>query len=625
MSMKNSHADDTKSLPSSTRRHVLSRLHKAQAYAEQLVVALQDKASSGASTTDVLEARAYVLCLAGTGQIEKWASQQSKDAEISKTAWHSCLASFSTAHVIFTALLHQSSKDAYREMLAGTVDPSIRYAAYQSRIPRTTAIATIAKQYFDRGHSALLADIEKFHPSALSEEAIPKLSTTDDTTSTASIEIPTTVTWRGRTVPIPDSAIGQALAATSIAASQLSDTFSSASSTTTTSPQTLASAYDAVLTASQDAVDATRHALTELSRSGVSESDARTQDLRVTDLSVNFALISWRIGRNRVLITNSRRSRPPPTTTTTTTNNNNNTDDGLLFSLDSPRVPPVRKRARQPTKPQRPSAPPKLESRAHALARLRARVVLYDSTLQSLDALAALRGAARDESLQAELAGRRTYFAALRALNLGYSHALLGAHAQALALFARAALHAGSARSDADDAEGADADAAAQPPTLAVSRDQVAVLRAHVNGLVTRQRGLVSLHALHERDAGAGGTSSTTLPLASRLNEFPGPGEPLDLDNIVAWPPRLQPVPVKPIFLDLAWNYIQYPGASGDMAADGEGEEAGSGLEMEGVVVQGIKAAVGTAVEAVTESTSQQVKEEEEKPKKRGWFGFGRG
>ena len=624
MSMKNSHADDTKPLPSSTRRHVLSRLHKAQGYAEQLVNALQDKLASGASTTDVLEARAYVLCIAGAGQVEKWASQQISDAESSKAAWHSCLASFSAAHVILTALLQQSGKDAYREVLAGTVDPSIRYAAYQSRIPRTTGIEVIAKQHFDKDQKTLLADIEALHPSALSEEANPKLSTTDDATATASIEIPTTVTWRSRTVPIADPAIGQALAATSVAASQLSATFSSSSSnTTTTGPQNLASAYDAVLTASQDAIDATRHALVELSRSGVSESDARTQDLRVMDLYVNFALISWRIGRNRVLISAARLSSPTSTT-----------DDGLLFSFDSARAPPARIRARirQPNRPQRPSASSlgRRESRAHALARLRARVVLYDSTLQSLDALAALRGAARDEGLQAELAGRRAYFAALRALNVGHSHALLGAHAQALALFARAALHAASA-SSADD--GAEPDAGA-PPTLAVSRDQVAAVRAHVGALVTRQRGLVSLHALpvaaaatpvqHERNA---------LPLASRLDEFPEPcSTPLDLANIVAWPPRLQPVPVKPIFLDLAWNYIEYPGGSGSLgeadAVDAAEEAGGGGEEMEGVMVQGVKAVVGTAVETVVGSTSQPAKKEEgaaEKPKKRGWFGFGRG
>lgn len=599
MYMKSSHADDSsKGIPTSARRHIVSRIHKASTYANQLVTLLQDRDGSGAASVDVLEAQAYALCLLGARELEKHASQQYNDAQVQKTAWRSCLVSFSEAHVIYTALLSKSAKDAYREVLAGTVDPSIRYAAYQSRIPRTTAIATIAKQSFRTDQSALLSEIESINPSALTEEQTIK-STTDNA-GAITADIPTTVAWRGRTAPIADASIGQALAAATLAATQLSEVFVGASSANATTAA-LAAAYDAVLTASQDAVDATRRAISELSREGVAESDARMQDLRVTDLYTNHALVSWRIGRNRVLIS----GRHPGT-------------DGLHFIPDAARTS-LRSHANK--KPSTKPFVPKPESRGHALARLRDRVVLYDATLQSLDAIAQLRGAARDEGLQAELAARRAYFAALRTLNIGYSHALLGHHPQALALFSRAASVAPQTAPDATTDK-------TTLPTLSISPTQTSALRTHLTGLVTRQRGLVSLHALYSAASHSHGDGDSNAavraaqpPLATRLDDFPAPGESVDLDNVVAWPPRVQPVPVKPIFLDLAWNYIQYPGAGGEERVR-EGLEAGAGEVMEGVV-EGVKELVGSAVEAVVPAASED--RAEEKPKKRGWFGFGRG
>lgn len=70
---------------------------------------------------------------------------------------------------------------------------------------------------------------------------------------------------------------------------------------------------------------------------------------------------------------------------------------------------------------------------------------------------------------------------------------------------------------------------------------------------VQRYRALVHLQTTRPApDAHA------AVPLIDRLGEYPAEG--VDLDNIVEYPPRLPFVPVKPIFLDVAWNYIEYPG-----------------------------------------------------------------
>jgi signal recognition particle subunit SRP68 len=92
-------------------------------------------------------------------------------------------------------------------------------------------------------------------------------------------------------------------------------------------------------------------------------------------------------------------------------------------------------------------------------------------------------------------------------------------------------------------------------------------------------------------------------PLSSRLTDYPAGG--VDLENIVTYPPRLEPFPVKPLFLDVAWNYIEYPGKK---------EQVPAGLVADTAKVKQEEAGAGAAA----------APEAEAKPVKRGWFGFGR-
>lgn len=82
--------------------------------------------------------------------------------------------------------------------------------------------------------------------------------------------------------------------------------------------------------------------------------------------------------------------------------------------------------------------------------------------------------------------------------------------------------------------------------------------------------------------------------MVERLHQYPAGG--VDLTNIVEFPPKKALIPVKPIFLDVAWNYIAYPGKTPASAA----------------------VAVETSTPAV-ETTGEPAK-----PQKKGWFGFGR-
>ncbi|KAF2818886.1 hypothetical protein CC86DRAFT_399035 [Ophiobolus disseminans] len=507
MAMKASHSEDNadKNISGSTRQHIISRLHKAVQTAKHVIDLVSDSAS-GATETDVLEAKAYRYALAGAEEFEKQA-EGVKVKGASPQRWNTCLTSFSAARIIYSSLLKATKKDLFKEVLAGTTDPSIRYAAYQSRIPRTVGVPAIARKFFPDDDAELVKAVQRLDSAALDDEDAASAHTK--------------ITWRGRAANIVDAAIGQALVSVDAASAALDE-----SSGSTASSKDRANAYDDVLIASQDAVDATKQAIEELEKEGVDEGDARMQDLRVTNLAVNYDLISWRIGRNRVLI---------------------GADDGLTFPPNPPQKPRrPRKDGKEWTEREEPTG--------RKLARLRERIALYDAILQSIDSIKELRGAVRDTGFVSELDSQRAYFQALKCLNLSHSYAFLSTPKEALALCNRALSLSSQAASTSQSSSSSKA------PKLAVTEQQSQKLKQNLENLTSHYRGVVALSQLSASSETASKAGLTNAaPVVERLNEYPASGS-VDLKNLVTWPPKLKPVPVKPLFLDVAWNYVEYPG-----------------------------------------------------------------
>lgn len=377
MSLKASGTEDNAGFLGSTRRQIVSRLNKAAKHAQDLVDLLVDQSTTKATDIDLLEAKAYSYALSGAEEFEHHSSsQRSGDVEAQQSKWQSCLDNFSSARVIYAALLKSTKEEMYKDLLVGTIDPSIRIAAYQAHIPRTVPVVTVTRKYFPEDEEDLIEAIEAVDPAAF-----------DDTKSKAgegAANIPKDITWRSRKANIVDAAIGQALAAVSTAEVKLTSVLSAAKPETPARDK--AAAYDDVLIAAQDAADAARHAIEEHEKEKISEADARMQDLRVTNLAVNYDLIGWRVGRNRVLIDD---------------------DDGAHLGGASVKKP---RRERKDGK----EWVDKPEGNGRKLARLRERVVLYDAILQSIDAVKDVPGAVRDTVFVEELNGKRAYFQALK-------------------------------------------------------------------------------------------------------------------------------------------------------------------------------------------------------------------
>lgn len=363
--MKSTHSADpsAKGISGSARSHIISRLNKAIGYANHLVTVLQSQPTSGATSVDVLEAHAYLASLTGALLLEK-------------RKWEQCLQSFAIARVIYTALSQDSKKGAFRDLLSGTVDPSLRYAAYQMKLPRSRPVQSLAIQFFPLD-TDLRSEVEKVDPNCLTEEA----TGTRQVAGGGAQQLPDKIHWRSRVVALEDASISQAIAATAAAESRLTSWLAGTAGKSA-SAKDKAAAYDSVISASQDAVDATKTAIDDLSGEGVEPSDKRMQDLQITRTAVNYALVGWRVGRNRVLC---------------------GEQDGIVFEAPQGKTLKDGKAAMR-----------RDEGSGKKLARLRERVVLYDLTLQSLEFVLELPGVAADSAFVQELEAKRSYFRSLR-------------------------------------------------------------------------------------------------------------------------------------------------------------------------------------------------------------------
>ncbi|KAM0283061.1 hypothetical protein ACHAQH_002662 [Verticillium albo-atrum] len=538
MSIKAAHSADTDGINSRTRKHIVSRLDKAARTAETLVELLAED-QAGAERDDKLEAKAYAALIRGAALFEK-------------QAWDNSVKSYAVARIIYSALATAAKGDIYKDLLSETIDPSIRYAAYQAKTPRTVPVTTIARKAFPQSDTWLVQQLNELNPNILKQE------TSDSSNNLAGTEnAPKTLTWRSREVKIEDAAISLAWGQVQVAKEKLSEQLATISGS---DPKTVAGAYDDILTSTQDAVDATKEAIDELRGEGVAQSDPRMQSLQITRTAVNYEMISWRIGRNRVL----------------TGKNDGAEENYQPLSRKKPRKESVETRKRKDDPPSR------------KLAKLRELVALYEGILQSVQSVRDLPGVAADEPLAQQLDATTQYFGALKALTIARSHNIVGNPVNALALIKYA-----------DDQAQTAAPALAkvpQPPAGSPRNIQPVAgdaeyLQDLLAGELQRQRALVHIFNLQKEAVKAQQADGQAPPLIERLHQYPVGG--VDLTNIVEIPPKVVPVPVKPIFLDIAWNYIDYPREGG-----------------------------------AVESRPQEKVVTEDKPapaaQKKGWFGFGR-
>lgn len=345
------------SITSDTRSNIVSKLVKAVKVVENLVATLSDSAS-GATTSDFLSAKAYAAVLKG-------------DSSFRAKRWEECLNNYSVAKVIYSAL--PSSKlegNTFRDYVSGSVDTPLRFAQRQQNIPTSLSLLSLAKQHLPQSDKALISGVEEVAPGFLKQ---------DEDADMANGGPLKTVTWRTREVPVEDAEIASKLAALETAASELSQKLGSSPDLR---PNVKAEAYDSVLEISNYAIEATLQAIDELKQQSVPQGDPRMQNLAILRTKLNYDLLSWQIGRNRVLL---------------------GQQDGAVLEDG----PGLKKGSAADTE-----APAIKDSQQ--VKQLEKKANVYSKTLQILDAAKELPGVAADEHLAAEIDAVSKYFTALK-------------------------------------------------------------------------------------------------------------------------------------------------------------------------------------------------------------------
>ena len=244
MAMKSAQSTENtqKKMAGSTKRQIISKLSKAILYAEHLRNCLKESVVSRANNVDKMEAAAYLTCLQGGLYFEKG-------------RWDACIQKYSVARVIYGTLSSGDRMAVFKDLLSSTVDPSIRYAAYQLRFPRTKAVSDIVIERFPVEESELREQIENTDSGAFLSSERAEVEG-----EKAATGIPSTITWRQRFVKIEDATIAQAIAGADRKERDLSQIYTKGAA----NAHELATAYDDVIESRQEAVDATKAAIDEL-------------------------------------------------------------------------------------------------------------------------------------------------------------------------------------------------------------------------------------------------------------------------------------------------------------------------------------------------------------------------
>ncbi|POS76162.1 signal recognition particle protein [Diaporthe helianthi] len=527
------HSRDTTT--KATRTNIISKLVKAVKIVQNLVATLSDSAS-GATASDVLSARAYAALLKG-------------DCSSRARKWEDCLISYSIAKIIYSALPPPDVVgNTFRDHVSDRVDIPLRLAQRQQNIPTSISLLSLAKQHLPRSEKDLVSGLEEVKPGFLEQDEDA------DMPNGGPLK---TVKWRTRQVPVEDAEVVLKLAAMEKAASEVSQKLGSSS---VVRSKLKVDVYDDILATSNYAIDATVQVTEELKEQGVPQGDPRMQNLAVLRTKLKYDLLSWQIGRNRVLL---------------------GQHDGALLD-DGPGF--------KKSKSAGDAAPGIKDSRL--VKQLGKKTSVYTKTIQILEEAKELPGVSADEDLVAEIDAVAKYFTALKSLAIARAHTLVGKPANALALIQHAhdqneaALPVLSEHSESEDIG---------LKTIDVIVSDAEFLQNLLKGELQRCRAVVQIANLRkEADKGdAKAAKAAQPPLIDRLGQYPSKG--VDPENIVPYPPKMEPIPIKPLFLDVAYNHVQYPKE---------------------------KSAKAGSVESKTNAKSG---EPEKQPAKKGWFGFGRG
>lgn len=104
--------------------------------------------------------------------------------------------------------------------------------------------------------------------------------------------------------------------------------------------------------------------------------------------------------------------------------------------------------------------------------------------------------------------------------------------------------------------------------SLSITSIHATQLKSFLEALVTRFTALIQLQEYNNANVSG---AKDHPPLIDTLNKY---SENVNFGRLVPLPPRIEGVPVKPIFFDIAWNFVGYPGQTEEKAGGRANEKA---------------------------------------------------
>jgi len=187
-------------------------------------------------------------------------------------------------------------------------------------------------------------------------------------------------------------------------------------------------------------------------------------------------------------------------------------------------------------------------------------VRLLDITNQQMNELAQLEPLQNQESVQEDFSHRLLAYRALRCFYLAKSHAALHRWAEACGCFDRSLKYANEAVQNKLPSE-------LTQMLKSVIEDVPSELVLMRSQSILEQHEDESTPVVHSKG------QKNKKPLIERLNEFHENSQYLTKNpNIVTMPPAMEPVPTKPLFYDLALNFVSFPSLA-DKIEEGQGKQ----------------------------------------------------
>lgn len=202
---------------------------------------------------------------------------------------------------------------------------------------------------------------------------------------------------------------------------------------------------------------------------------------------------------------------------------------------------------------------------------------LYEIILQNVGELQGVQGMEQDEEYQREVEGLNLSFKAFRCYYIAVTLVGLKRWKEAVAVYQRSTGYA----------EQVAGMKGALP--FGLQKEMRALLERIAGSVYTAQAYSVLEEGAGEEEVGGGvfgqQKQRNVKPLYERLNVYKeDPQLNSKNPNVFKLMPEMEPIPCKPLFFDLALNYVEFPSLEGKMDVSAKKEAAGEGKGISGLV-----------------------------------------